>query len=151
MPIVTVKRDDLFAALGQTYTDDQFQDLCFEFGVELDDVTSEREMARKEQGDAAAEGKSDAVLYKIDAPANRYDILCLEGLARALNVFRGKIPQPVRHCDRLFGVSVTVACPVSHTGAWRAWCGGAGCSPLRSVVACPHRFTVWSAPSRWSP
>ena len=96
MPIVTVKRDDLFAALGQTYTDDQFQDLCFEFGVELDDVTSEREMARKEQGDAAAEGKSDAVLYKIDAPANRYDILCLEGLARALNVFRGKIPQPVR-------------------------------------------------------
>ena len=36
------------------------------------------------------------MLYKIDVPANRYDILCLEGLARAMKVFRGTISQPVR-------------------------------------------------------
>jgi len=98
MPIVPVKRDDLFAALGTTFTDEEFDELCFEFGIELDDITSEKEMALREQGEAAAEGKSDAVLYKIDVPANRYDILCLEGLARALKVFRGTIKQPVRLC-----------------------------------------------------
>ena len=27
------------------------------------------------------------VLFKIDIPANRYDMLCLEGIARALNIF----------------------------------------------------------------
>lgn len=32
---------------------------------------------------------SDEVIYKIDIPANRYDMLCLEGISRALNVFGG--------------------------------------------------------------
>uniref|UniRef100_A0A3Q3DIT6 Phenylalanine--tRNA ligase beta subunit n=1 Tax=Hippocampus comes TaxID=109280 RepID=A0A3Q3DIT6_HIPCM len=31
-----------------------------------------------------AAGASDVVLYKIDVPANRYDLLCLEGLVRGL-------------------------------------------------------------------
>jgi len=59
--------------------------------------TSEREMARKELaandhsqlGDA-----SEDVIYKIDIPANRYDMLCLEGIARALNIFKGRTPPP---------------------------------------------------------
>uniref|UniRef100_A0A672NFS6 Phenylalanine--tRNA ligase beta subunit n=1 Tax=Sinocyclocheilus grahami TaxID=75366 RepID=A0A672NFS6_SINGR len=37
-----------------------------------------------------AEGASDVVLYKIDVPANRYDLLCLEGLVRGLQVFKEK-------------------------------------------------------------
>lgn len=37
-----------------------------------------------------AVGLSDEVLYKIDIPANRYDLLCIEGLARSLRVFLGK-------------------------------------------------------------
>jgi phenylalanyl-tRNA synthetase beta chain len=37
---------------------------------------------------------NDEVIYKIDIPANRYDMLCLEGIARALNVFRGKTEAP---------------------------------------------------------
>lgn len=49
MPTVGVTRDDLFARLGKTYTQDEFELLCFEFGIELDDVTSEREMVSKEQ------------------------------------------------------------------------------------------------------
>lgn len=34
------------------------------------------------------------MIYKIDIPANRYDMLCLEGIARALNVFKGRIEAP---------------------------------------------------------
>lgn len=54
-------------------------------------------MLRKEhqaQGDGANSITADAaeeVLYKIDIPANRYDMLCLEGIARALNIFNQKI------------------------------------------------------------
>ena len=40
------------------------------------------------------QGVSEEVLYKIDIPANRYDMLCIEGIARALNIFRGSIPVP---------------------------------------------------------
>ena len=37
MPTISVGRDALFALLGKTYTDDEFQDLCFEYGIELDE------------------------------------------------------------------------------------------------------------------
>ena len=49
MPTVTVSRDALFKALGRTFTDEEFDDLCFEFGIELDEVTSEKEMFEAEQ------------------------------------------------------------------------------------------------------
>lgn len=49
-------------------------------------------MLRKElaKDDVAADA-SEEVLYKIDIPANRYDMLCLEGIARALNIFNRRI------------------------------------------------------------
>ena len=47
MPTVSVDRDLLFEQLGRTYTDEQFDELCFEFGVELDEITSERREAVK--------------------------------------------------------------------------------------------------------
>ncbi len=58
--------------------------------------TTEKEQQRKElsaKKDVAAEtaGASEEVLYKIDIPANRYDMLCLEGIARALNIFSGRL------------------------------------------------------------
>lgn len=59
--------------------------------------TSEREMARKELLGADQSHLTDAsedVIYKIDIPANRYDMLCLEGIARALNIFKGRMPAP---------------------------------------------------------
>jgi phenylalanyl-tRNA synthetase beta chain len=40
MPTIGVKRNLLFEALGKTYSDDEFQRLCFEFGLELDEVVS---------------------------------------------------------------------------------------------------------------
>ncbi|DBA04062.1 TPA: hypothetical protein N0F65_009409 [Lagenidium giganteum] len=96
MPTVGVKRDELFAAMGQTYTDEEFDHLCFEFGIELDDITSERRLRQREQAKSKSviqEG-SDAVLYKIDVPANRYDLLCVEGIARALRIFLQKEKPP---------------------------------------------------------
>uniref|UniRef100_A0A673Z619 Phenylalanine--tRNA ligase beta subunit n=1 Tax=Salmo trutta TaxID=8032 RepID=A0A673Z619_SALTR len=94
MPTVSVKRDLLFHALGRTYTDEEFDELCFEFGLELDEITSEKDIISREQGNTKAEGASDVILYKIDVPANRYDLLCLEGLVRGLQVFKQKMEAP---------------------------------------------------------
>lgn len=79
MPTVGIKRDLLFERLGQTYTDEEFDQLCFDYGLELDEVTSEKTMLSKEKGAASAGNASEEVIYKIDVPANRYDLLCLEG------------------------------------------------------------------------
>lgn len=38
MPTINIKRDLLFKTLGKTYSDAEFQNLCFEFGLELDEV-----------------------------------------------------------------------------------------------------------------
>ncbi|XP_053947191.1 phenylalanine--tRNA ligase beta subunit [Anastrepha ludens] len=95
MPTIGVKRDLLFEELGQKYTDDEFQQLCFAFGLELDEVTTEKQMLTKEQGDVAAlVNASEEIIYRIDIPANRYDLLCMEGLVTSLLVFQGKIKPP---------------------------------------------------------
>ena len=36
MPTVGVGRDKLFAAIGKTFTEEEFDELCFEFGIELE-------------------------------------------------------------------------------------------------------------------
>ena len=78
--------------------DNNFEDLCFAFGIELDDVTSERKMKEKESGGSLPKEEinalSDEVIYKIEIPANRYDLLCEEGLCRALQVFLQKKEAP---------------------------------------------------------
>lgn len=52
-------------------------------------------MLTKEQGDvASAQDASEEVIYRIDIPANRYDLLCLEGLVSGLMVFQKKMEQP---------------------------------------------------------
>jgi len=84
MPTIGIKRDLLFEALGQTYTETEFDELCFEFGLELDEVVTEVNDQGKEE-----------IVYKIEIGANRYDLLCLEGLVRSLLVFQGKLSAPV--------------------------------------------------------
>jgi len=104
MPTVTVVRDDLFALLGENFgankpnvpckeADDKFDELCFAFGIELDDVTTEKDMKVKETGSADSSASED-IVYKIEVPANRYDLLCLEGLVRALRVYLNKDKPP---------------------------------------------------------
>ena len=145
MPTVAVYRDELLERLGlaSSFTVEDFEKLCFEFGVELDDVLDEEEAASKRQhedavssgegGDgagaaaakaapaaakakaaggasagaaggsaaaadaapAAAAGKG-RLLYYIATPANRPDLLCIEGIARGFNIFMGRMPLPVR-------------------------------------------------------
>ena len=97
MPTVLVKRDELFKQIGQTFTDEEFDDLCFEFGIELDDVTSEKQMAEGEKKNSATNTKdlSTEVLYRIEVAANRYDLLCVEGLALALKIFLKKMTFPI--------------------------------------------------------
>uniref|UniRef100_G3MR05 Phenylalanine--tRNA ligase beta subunit n=1 Tax=Amblyomma maculatum TaxID=34609 RepID=G3MR05_AMBMU len=51
-------------------------------------------MLSKEQGSSKAEGASEEIIFRVDIPANRYDLLCLEGLVRALLIFKGKIEPP---------------------------------------------------------
>lgn len=94
MPIISVGRDRLFKALGKTYSQEQFEELCFDFGIELDDVTSEKAIIRKEKHLDEEATEDEEVIYKIEIPANRYDLLCLEGLAQALRIFIGKDEVP---------------------------------------------------------
>lgn len=79
MPMVNIDKDLLMVELGQIMTDKSFGELCFDFGLELDDV------------DKGTDGK---VTYKVEVGANRYDLLCLEGLARSLLIFQGKLEAP---------------------------------------------------------
>ncbi|KAL9655970.1 hypothetical protein ABK040_007591 [Willaertia magna] len=97
MPVVNVKRDNLLQGLSlpNDYTQSDFEQLCFDFGIELDDVTSEKQMKEKEGlTGKELENLSDEIIYKIEVPANRYDILCEEGLTRALNIFLKKSKNP---------------------------------------------------------
>lgn len=98
MPTVAISRDALFAHLGRTYTEHEFDELAFEFGVELDEVTSEKIEATKSDTVKLTKEQlsqlSDEVIYKIDVPANRYDLLCIEGISRSLKVFLGEMDAP---------------------------------------------------------
>eukprot|EP00903_Cladosiphon_okamuranus_P013526 g12598.t1 len=127
MPTLGVNRDDLFEALGHVYTDKEFDELCFEFGIELDEVTSEAKELEKGAGaKGAGEAASTDVVYKIDIPANRYDLLCIEGLARALRVFLGEEDSPVFH---------TVE-PTGGAAARQKMTVGPGAAKIRPYVVC---------------
>jgi len=99
MPTLSVEKEVLFQHLGRSYTDEAFDELCFEFGIELDEITSEREEAARSAAGRLSKKElselSAAVIYKIDMPANRYDLLCVEGLSRALRIFLGDLDAPV--------------------------------------------------------
>ncbi|XP_076239323.1 phenylalanine--tRNA ligase beta subunit isoform X2 [Calliopsis andreniformis] len=94
MPTINIKRDVLFRALGKTYSEDEFQDLCFKFGLELDEVTTEKQLIIREKGLDQSNEASEEIIYKIDIPANRYDLLCLEGLTLGLLIFLNEIDIP---------------------------------------------------------
>ena len=84
MPTIAMERDELLRRIGSDKLTNSglegFEQICFDFGIELDEVTT-----KKEYGKSKTNSPDDCVIYKIDIPANRYDLLCLEGLARALH------------------------------------------------------------------
>ncbi|KFY36784.1 hypothetical protein V494_04980 [Pseudogymnoascus sp. VKM F-4513 (FW-928)] len=87
MPTIGVDKAELFKALGREYTTEEFEELCFEFGIELDEDTTD-------QTRPIVNGKEEAPQLKIEIPANRYDMLCFEGIALMLQIFLGKFPLP---------------------------------------------------------
>ena len=121
-----MQRDRLFASLGKSYTDEEFDELCFECGVELDEITNEREEAEK-MGATAEQLKalSTATVYKIDVPANRYDLLCNEGLSRAIRIFLGEQDAPVYELKE-----------VRRRRGSKGMERRGGFAPLQPVVAC---------------
>ncbi|ESK96117.1 phenylalanyl-trna beta subunit [Moniliophthora roreri MCA 2997] len=82
MPTIAVDKAELWERLGQEYSTEDFDALCFEYGLELDEDTTE------EVNEAIKKGlPAERPQVKIEVPANRYDLLCIEGIARALKVF----------------------------------------------------------------
>jgi len=90
MPTVAVDKEELWRRLGRAYSSEEFDRLLFEFGLELDEDTTEEVEAARKKGLPAERPQ-----LKIEIPANRYDLLCIEGIARALRIFLGldKSPQ----------------------------------------------------------
>lgn len=86
MPTIAVDKAALFKELGREYTTKEFDELCFEFGIELDEDTSES---------TKPEDQAQPPQLKIEIPANRYDMLCFEGIALNLKVFleQQKLPK----------------------------------------------------------
>ena len=78
MPTVSVDPEYLFELIGRKMTQKEFEDLCFEYGIELDDVVVE-------------DGKE---VYRVEVGANRYDLLCAEGIALCLKSFLNLMPFP---------------------------------------------------------
>ncbi|KAG5519370.1 hypothetical protein PMAC_001996 [Pneumocystis sp. 'macacae'] len=86
MPTINIDKEDLFNALNYNYTTEEFEELCFNFGLELEKDTSESKVMINEI--------SERPQLKIEVPANRYDLLCFEGISRALNIFLGHQKAP---------------------------------------------------------
>uniref|UniRef100_A0A1I7XTJ9 phenylalanine--tRNA ligase n=1 Tax=Heterorhabditis bacteriophora TaxID=37862 RepID=A0A1I7XTJ9_HETBA len=90
---------------GKVYTQEEFDELCFEYGLELDEVTSEKASLEKERGSVViGNNLCEQEVYKIDIPANRYDLLSVEGLSRAIRIFKAEIDQPEYKIEKPLGV-----------------------------------------------
>ncbi|KAF7332036.1 Phenylalanyl-tRNA synthetase subunit beta [Mycena kentingensis (nom. inval.)] len=106
MPTVAIDKQDLWTRLGREYSPEEFDHILFEYGLELDDdTTAEVTDALKnvfpgqapktlaetnklvEQAKTEKNLDIDRPQLKIEIPANRYDLLCIEGISRALRVF----------------------------------------------------------------
>lgn len=87
MPTISVDKAALFEALGRSYTTQEFDELCFDFGIELDEDTTDSERP-------IVDGVRERPQLKIEIPANRYDMLCFEGIQLMLNIFNRRTKSP---------------------------------------------------------
>ena len=74
--------------------EDDFEDLCFEFGVELEHGSAEEMQMNRVDGDGNAIDLSKEYVYKIEVAANRYDLCSVEGISKAFRVYLGIEQQP---------------------------------------------------------
>jgi len=94
MPQVNVVKSELFKYVDQKFTDEQFEDLCFEYGLEMEHGNGVEMNMQRLDKDGNNIDMSKVEVYKVEVPANRYDLLCLEGIATALRSYlnKGKFP-----------------------------------------------------------
>lgn len=82
MPTVHVPVRIFNETLGKTLTLEQLEELCFDFGIEID-LEIENEGTEKE-----------VKKYAFETPSNRNDLLCTEGIVKNLATFLGLVPIP---------------------------------------------------------
>ena len=82
MPTIKIKTSYFYKLLGKemskrriTLGKTEFEELCFNYGLEAED------------------DKDDAECMKVEVPANRYDLLSVEGLALNLGRYLGTLPE----------------------------------------------------------
>ncbi|KAI5148074.1 phenylalanyl-tRNA synthetase beta chain [Enteropsectra breve] len=74
MPSLSVKKRYLETLMQKSLDNSDIENILFDFGVELDDIYEE-------------DGET---MYKVDIAANRFDLLCAEGLSSALRCYMGE-------------------------------------------------------------
>ena len=71
MPGITISKKDFLNSIHQKLSDDEIEKILFSLGIEMDIICED----------------TGVVVYKLDIAANRYDLLCLEGLAKIINTY----------------------------------------------------------------
>ena len=69
--------------------DEEFVDLCFEYGLEVEMGNGVEMNMNRIDADGNNINMENVYVYKVEVPANRYDLLCLEGIATALRSYLG--------------------------------------------------------------
>jgi phenylalanyl-tRNA synthetase beta chain len=82
MPKIHLKTETFFTYLGKKLELKELEDICFDFGIEVE------------------EDSLDSTKIVFEIPANRYDLLCVEGLTDALGIFLGLKKAPVFHLKK---------------------------------------------------
>ncbi|KAF2001817.1 phenylalanyl-tRNA synthetase [Amniculicola lignicola CBS 123094] len=132
MPTIAVDKAALYAALEREYTTEEFDELCFEFGIELDEDTSQS---------TKPEDVGKPPQLKIEIPANRYDMLCFEGIALNLRVFLGREKLPEWKLSKPAGEPETLTIS-EETAKIRPLCSGV---VLRGINFTQERYDSFIA------
>ncbi|KAF2092092.1 phenylalanyl-tRNA synthetase [Saccharata proteae CBS 121410] len=135
MPTISVDKAELFKELGREYTTEEFDELCFEFGIELDEDTTNSKRP-------IVDGVEEPPQLKIEIPANRYDMLCFEGIALNLNVFRGRKMLPNFRCVAPAGGELQVMNVDKETARIRPL---VSCAVLRNIKFTKSRYESFIA------
>ncbi|XP_046398376.1 phenylalanine--tRNA ligase beta subunit [Ischnura elegans] len=85
MPNVVLSKEKLFEKIGKTFGDEEFIEVCFDFGFEVELFS----------GDELVISSPTDVKYVIEVPANRPDLLSIEGIAYSLRSYLDIEPLPI--------------------------------------------------------
>ena len=105
MPKINVLKKELFQFIGKEFSkssfsiishiaEEQFEELCFEFGLEVEFGTAGDMNMNRVDDSGNAIDISKEMVYCLEVAANRYDLLCLEGAAQSFRSYLGIAPIP---------------------------------------------------------